>query len=135
MISTPKKMMIHPWPKSMEGALPLSIPTTRLTCSSIPFGSQPELVEGPVMPPQEPLPPQVPWGSQPSDGSLDVNNGILAFPPTLIIPVPELDWLDEFDIQQLLGEDIAALFTADSQSQADGEAKDLPPPGKSPNAE
>jgi hypothetical protein len=133
LVATSEKPLIRPWLKSMEGALPHSIPRTWLTCSSNPF--QHRLVEVPVASPQEPLPPQVPWGSQPSDGSMDFNNGILAFPPTLIIPVSELDWFDEFEIQQLLGEDIAALFTADSQNQADDEAKDLPPPGKSPNAE
>lgn len=120
----------------MEGALPLSIPTTKLTCRSTDFGSQPRSVEGPVPAPQEPLPPQVPLGPQPSDGSFDFNTGILDFPPTLLIPASEFDWSLEIDIQQWLDADIAELFRDNPQNQADKEAEDeLPPPGKSPNAE
>jgi hypothetical protein len=129
--ATPK-MLIRPWPQAVKGALPHSIPRTRLTCSSNPFGSRSRLVEGPVPARQEPLPPEVPSGSQPSDGPLEFNDGIIDSPPTLMTPASEFDWLDDYDLRRF----IAAYFTANPQSQADGEAEDdLPPPGNSPNAE
>jgi hypothetical protein len=58
------------------------------------------------------------------------------FPSTLMTSATEFDWSLDLDIQQWLDADIAELFRDNPQNQANREAEDdLPPPGKSPNAE